>query len=196
MSGVWRTMPNGAKRYIENGIDVTSDYYDKTISKIFKNSDRELYSDKQNMKRNINNVINGKHDFKNHVILGEKTPPVLLENGFDDKPLTIAPGKLNAVIKASGKGDYNYHNLGINGAKDLTTSMNFPRYILRNKKLEGLIIVTKLKDYANRPIIISIVKNGNAQIGNKDTSANVITSAYGRNEFDDWIKKQDIIWQE
>lgn len=170
---------------------------DSRISKIFRNSDCELYSDKQKMKQKLDDFVAGKK--QEYFTVAEKLPPVLAENDFDDTlELAITNNKLaNLMLPEGEKGQsINTHNLSINDIKEMYTAINFPKYILKNQKEPGLIIVTKLKDYKQRPIIVVIKKDGHVRKENEWKRTHIITSVYGRNNFNGWIDKQEILWNE
>ena len=52
----------------------------------------------------------------------------------------------------------------------------------------SIVIITELIDNQDRPIIVSIKINGKGQINNININTNVMTSAYGRNNYEVFMK--------
>ena len=91
------------------------------------------------------------------------------------------------------KGKYqgaNYHDLGIDLVKQLPEAINKPLNILQSDtKSDSVVIVTELADKQDRPVIASIKIDGTGRINDIEFDSNVMTSAYGRNNYDEFMKR-------
>lgn len=62
------------------------------------------------------------------------------------------------------------------------------KVLLSNTKADSIVIVTDLIDKENRPVIASIKMNGRGIVNDKKINTNVLTSVYGRNNYNNFIK--------
>ena len=138
----------------------------------------------------VDKVLNETYPKRSMVVVLSKTPDILKEIGLDDLPITMTQKHLYTIINKCGKyKDVNYHNLGIDLIKELPTSLRQPlKILLSNTKADSVVLVTDLIDKENRPVIASIKMNGKGKIDNKKINTNVLTSVYGRNNYDNFIK--------
>lgn len=115
-----------------------------------------------------------------------KTPLVLslggANLGFD---VIINP---KTILKCMSKPDERFHghDLDKDLFKYLIFEMRNPTMLLKGSKPNTLVAVTDLMDRQGRPIIVSIA------LGRRNAHhlANQITSAYGRNDFPGYLKRQ------
>ena len=115
-----------------------------------------------------------------------KTPLVLSLGGADlGLDVIINP---KTILKCMGKPDERFHGHDLD--KDLFKYLIFelrnPAMLLNGSKPDTLVAVTDLMDRQGRPIIVSIALNRR----NAHHLANQITSAYGRNNFSDYLRRQ------
>lgn len=115
-----------------------------------------------------------------------KTPLVLSLGGADLRLDVIINPK--TILKCMSKPDERFHghDLDKDLFKYLIFEMRNPAMLLKGSKLNTLVAVTDLMDRQGRPIIVSIA------LGRRNTHhlANQITSAYGRNDFPSYLKRQ------
>lgn len=180
--GQWKTI-RGSRVYIEDG---------QSVSDAFKSREREFTSEQLRYEQQIDKYTRKNYKSFNHITMSDNTPENLKHVGLNDLPMTVISSKLDRIINKAGSQKRTYHGLGAEITKQLPKAIKDPRYILKADK--GIIVVTQLYDKQNRPIIVPIIENGLARRGNNFYKANVITSAYGRNNFDAWLKKQKILW--
>lgn len=73
--------------------------------------------------------------------------------------------------------------------KKIPTSLRQPlKVLLSNTKADSVVLVTDLIDRENRPVIASIKMNGKGKVHNKKINTNVLTSFYGKDNYDTFIK--------
>lgn len=115
-----------------------------------------------------------------------KTPNVLALGGADlGLDIIINP---KTIIKCMSKASklHHGHDLDKDVFKYLVFELRNPVMLLKGSKDNTLVAVTDLKDRQNRPIIVTLALNRR----NVHHLANQITSAYGRNNFNDYLRRQ------
>lgn len=115
-----------------------------------------------------------------------KTPNVLALGGANlALDIIINP---KTILKCMSKPNERYHghDLDKDIFKYLIFELRNPVMLLKGSKENTLVAVTDLIDRQGRPIIVSIALNRN----NAWHLANQITSAYGRNDFNGYLRRQ------
>ncbi len=141
----------------------------------------------------------GKWNNKSQLVLFKQTPQLYLDIGLDDRPITVSASKLDRIVNKYGKQNGNYHNLGIKLTKQLPEAIINPLKIIESSTISNsIVVVTKLIDSKKRDVIISIAIDGigrieTADLNNKikNIDVNVVTSAYGRNNYYTWIERNE-----
>ncbi len=150
-----------------------------------KTTDSDIFS------KQIDEVMNGTFPKRDMLTVSENTPQVLQAVGLNNLPITITQKHLNTIMNSSGQyKDVNYHNLGVDIVKQLPKAISEPLNILKSStKDDSIVVVTDLADNQERPIIASIKINGKGQINSVQIDTNVMTSAYGRNNYDNFMQE-------
>lgn len=123
--------------------------------------------------------------------LGE-TPEILQKIGLKNNPITMKQSALNHII-ADGSPDSHLHNISIENIKRLPEAISSPLNVLYSNsstKGDSVVVITDLADNSERPIIVSILIDDNGRIGNIDFITNSLTSAYGKRDYDDYMKRE------
>ncbi len=134
-----------------------------------------------------------------HVYLGD-TPDVLIELGIKKRPMLITANHLYnmAVSEEDAKiaKQYNkrshYHNLGADMVKQLPEAISKPVAICKsnnNNTDSDIVIVTSLIDKNNNPVICAVKIEGKGNYNNIEIRTNLLKSAYGKDNFNNYIKK-------
>ena len=130
--------------------------------------------------------------FENKEFLGTrslvvgKTPNVLaLGGGNIELDLIINPG---TIVKCMSKPTERFHghDLDRNIFKYLLYELRNPVMLIKGSQKNSLVAVTDLRDREGRPVIVTIALNRL----NVHHLSNQITSAYGREHFEQYIKHQ------
>lgn len=186
-----------------------------TIVPIDNNLSNDILSDNTN-ENNIENDLNyssntslsfseqldlwvqGKWNNRSQLVLFKHTPQLYLELGLNDNPITVSASKLDRIINASGKQNGTYHNLGLETTKQLPNAIANPLNILESSTIDdSIVVVTELSDKEGRIVIVSLAIDGKGHIEVTDInnnneikrlSSNVMTSAYGRNNYETWME--------
>ena len=155
----------------------------------------EDYLDYELFSLQINNVLSGIYSKRDAVIVLRKTPKVLRDINIFDLPITITQKHIYTIINKNGKyKNVNYHGLGERIIRQVPNSIKNPLFVLKSQtRDDSILIVTKLKDMNHRPIVVSIKINGKGQIKNIQIDSNVMTSVYGRNNYDKFMRKNKML---
>ncbi len=148
----------------------------------------------------------GKWNKQVNLVVFKNTPKLYLDLGLKDNAITVTARKIDRIVNISGKQDGTYHGLGIDVVKHLPQAIIDPLNIVESNTVnDSIVVITKLIDSNDNPVIVSILIDGKGRVEICDTSsklkiknidANVMTSAYGRNNYDKWISdnKNKIIY--
>ena len=149
----------------------------------------QIKEDSNNFSKQIDAVKNGTFPKNDMLVLG-KTPQVLKDIGLADLPITMTQKHLDTIMNESGKYvGANYHNLGENIVKQLPEAINNPLDVVKsNTKDDSIVLTTYLADKQDRPIIASIKIDGLGRVNDIIINTNVMTSAYGRNNYDKFMQ--------
>lgn len=149
----------------------------------------QIKEDSNNFSKQIDAVKNGTFPKNDMLVLG-KTPQVLKDIGLPDLPITMTQKHLDTIMNESGKYvGANYHNLGENIVKQLPEAINNPLDVVKsNTRDDSIVLTTYLADKQDRPIIASIKIDGLGRVNDIIINTNVMTSAYGRNNYDKFMQ--------
>ena len=148
------------------------------------NVDSDIFS------KQVDEVVNGTFPERDMLVVSQNTPQVLQNIGLNNLPITMTQKHLNTIMNSSGQyKDANYHDLGIDIVKQLPRTIADPLNVLKsNTKDDSIVVVTDLADNQERPIIASIKIDGKGTVQDVRIDTNVMTSAYGRNNYDQFMQ--------
>ena len=139
----------------------------------------------------IDKVIEGTYPKNDMLVVLDNTPEVLRNIGLNNYPITLTQRHLNTIMNE--KGNYknaNYHNLGAELVKKIPEALSKPLNVLQSDTdSNSIVVITNLADSHDRPIIASIRIDGKGNINNVEIDSNVMTSAYGRNNYDQFMQR-------
>ena len=141
-----------------------------------------------NFSKQVDEVLNGTFNKENHMTVLEHTPKVLQKLGVKDLPITLTTNKLERIMNESGNQSKTYHNLG-ELVKKLPEAIQNPLDIIKSHN-NSYVLTTDLSDNQDRSVIVSLKIDGKGYINNIEVDTNVMTSAYGRNNYDTWMERQ------
>jgi hypothetical protein len=138
----------------------------------------------------IDKYVENKLPSGDFLYLGE-TPTILKKIGLNNEEMVLKQGKLKSIIKESSDGTDQMHGLPIETIKKIPEAIANPLNVLQSSSnKDSIVVITDLADTNERPIIASIEVNYNGQIGNIDFLSNRLTSAYGKNNYDRFMKTE------
>ena len=141
--------------------------------------------------KQIDEVLNNKYPQRDMLVVSEHTPQVLQDVGLNDFPITLTQKHLYTMTNKNGKyKNANYHDIDLNTIKQLPQAIEKPLNVLKSSTDDNsIVVITELADGKERPIIASIKIDGKGRINDLILDSNVMTSAYGRNNYDNWMKE-------
>jgi hypothetical protein len=170
------------------GYKLGNKYDVDTIETNSKQIQNIVQNDTERFSQQVDALMNGTFDKQNMVTVLSETPNVLQQLGFNNLPITITPNKLERVINEKGKQNREYHNLGIDVVKQLPDAITNPLDIIKSHN-NSVVLTTYLADKNENSVIVSIQLDGKGNINNIEIPTNVMTSAYGRNNYDNYMRK-------
>ena len=135
----------------------------------------------------VDEVIKGTFNKDNHMTVLEHTPEVLQRLGVKDYPITLTVNKLDRIMNESGNQSGEYHGLGIETVKKIPQALQNPLDVVKSHN-NSYVLTTDLSDSQDRQVIASIKIDGKGYVNDIKIDTNVMTSAYGRNNYDSWMK--------
>lgn len=135
--------------------------------------------------KQVDKVIKGTWDTNNHLTVLEHTPQVLQQFGVKDYPILLTANKLKRIMNVSGNQKGEYHGLG-ELVKKIPSAIENPLDIVKSHN-NSYVLTADLSDNNDRSIIVSIKIDGKGYINDIEVDANIMTSAYGRNNYDSWM---------
>lgn len=175
---------------IQELYDRTNEYSDSKQENAQNGISEQVKRDSDNFAKQVDAVKNGTFPQRDMLTLG-KTPQVLKDIGLPDLPITMTQKHLDTIMNKSGKyKNANYHGLGEDIVKQLPEAINNPLDIVKsNTKDDSIVLTTYLADGNDNTVIASIKIDGTGKINNIEIDSNVLTSAYGKENYDGFMKK-------
>lgn len=151
---------------------------------------RDILSRNGTFSEQVDKYIADKLPSGDFLYLGE-TPTVLQNLGLPNNEVILKQNKLKTLMQESNNNTDKLHGLPIETIKKIPEAIANPLNILQSSTDENsVVIITDLADANERPIIASIEVNYDGQIGNIDFLSNRLTSAYGKNNYDRFMKTE------
>ena len=118
------------------------------------------------------------------------TPGMLLMVGCDQLPILYTQQHLRDAIKPESQSHSERHGLTVEQVKGVPGYLENPCMILDSlSRDDSIVVVLDVLDNKKRPIIATIKPNGDGSYGIEKVDSNFLTSVYGRNGFESYIKR-------
>ena len=141
-----------------------------------------LYSDR-NFASQVDAVLNGADTNSTHLKLMD-TPSLLQEAGLPNLPILMTAKHLKKITAEKG------HGLDVEVVKKLPEYISSPVMIADSfTRDDSVVIITEAIDSENRPVVAAILLNGSGRLDGNHIDANIMTSAYGRNNFQSFLDR-------
>ncbi|MDE5721999.1 MAG: ssDNA-binding domain-containing protein [Clostridia bacterium] len=138
----------------------------------------------------VDAVLSGADMESSHLELLKVTPPLLRMVGVPNLPILMTARHVKTITQESGSDSANYHGLGTEIIKKLPELISDPVMIMDSlTQNDSIVIVTQTVDKQYRPVIGAIKLDGIGRQKSEMISANILTSAYGRNNFQSFIAR-------
>ncbi len=157
------------------------------LSERFNPEKKDIRYSREPFSRQVDDVLNGADTSNTHLKIMD-TPKLLQDAGLPNLPILMTAKHLKTITQAKGKDRANYHGLDVQIIKNLPEYIDDPVIIADSlTRDDSIVIITEAIDKENRPVIAAIMLNGKGNIDGKYIDANIMTSAYGRNNFQNFI---------
>lgn len=137
----------------------------------------------------VDAVLSGADTNNSHLKLME-TPALLQKAGLPNLPILMTAKHLKTITSTSAKGKANYHGLDVEIVKKLPEHISDPVMMADSLTREdSIVIITEAIDSENRPVIAAIMLNGKGALDDRYIDANIMTSAYGKDNFQSFLDR-------
>lgn len=138
----------------------------------------------------VDAVIDGTLATDSHVQVMASTPYLLQQVGLSKLPIVMRIGKLKDLMRHSGTENGNEHGLSSEMVKEIPLQLSNPTMILDSKSRPdtSVVVVTEILDKLNQPVIVALELNKQTQKGREMIEANLLSSAYGKRNFQTFLE--------
>lgn len=156
---------------------------------IQENDSVEVKFSDRDFSAQVDAVLGGADTNSTHLKVMD-TPKILQEAGLPDLPILLTAKHLKTITASSGKDRANYHGLDVDIVKKLPEYLADPVMIADSLTREdSVVIITEAMDSEQRPVIAAILLEGEGRLDNARISANIMTSAYGKDNFESFVSR-------
>lgn len=137
----------------------------------------------------IDEVLSGADTSSTHLEVLKTTPPILRMLGVPNLPILMTARHVKTMVQESGTDSANYHGLDVDVVKCLPELISDPVMVMDSlTKDDSIVVVTETIDKENRPVIGALKLDGVGRNGKTIIRANILASAYGKDNFESFIK--------
>lgn len=137
----------------------------------------------------VDAVLSGADTTSTHLKVMD-TPFLLRQVGAPNLPILMTAKHLKTTTQDGGNESVNYHGLDVDIIKRLPELLSDPVMIMDSlTRDDSIVVVTETVDRENRPVIGAVMFNGVGRENGRIISANILTSTYGRNNFQSFLNK-------
>lgn len=156
---------------------------------IQENDSVEVKFSDRDFSAQVDAVLGGADTNSTHLKVMD-TPKILQEAGLPDLPILLTAKHLKTITASSGKDRANYHGLDVDIVKKLPEYLADPVMIADSLTREdSVVIITEAMDSEQRPVIAAILLDGKGMIDDEFIKANIMTSAYGKDNFESFVSR-------
>lgn len=137
----------------------------------------------------VDDVLSGADTTSTHLKV-MNTPVLLRQAGARNLPMLMTARHLKLIVNASGSDTGNYHDIGVETVKQLPELLSDPAMIMDSKRrTDSVVLVTTALNRHSDPIIAAVKFDGTGNIDDLEVEANIITSAYGKENFNNFLQE-------
>ncbi len=160
-----------------------------------EDSTTDVQFSRKSFAQQVDDVLGGADTTSTHVRVMH-TPKLLQDAGLPDLPILLTAQHLKSISQsgeengADQKSGTNYHGLDVSLIKRLPEYIANPVLIADSfTREDSVVIITEAVDSNDRPVIAAIKLNGRGNLRNRYIKANILTSAYGKDNFQDFLNR-------
>lgn len=137
----------------------------------------------------VDAVLSGADTTSTHLKVMD-TPFLLRQVGTPNLPILMTAKHLKTTTQDSGNESVNYHGLDVDIIKRLPELLSDPVMIMDSlTRDDSIVVVTETVDRENHPVIGAVMFNGVGRENGRIISANILTSTYGKDNFENFINR-------
>ncbi len=117
-----------------------------------------------------------------YITVSNNTPQILIDKaGAKDLPIIISYESLYLALRESGELKGHYHNLGVDFAEKILTSLNNPYEIIKisDNRINEILYIPNKK---GENVVVSVEFNAPKEVGGKYDAYNLIITLFGANK--------------
>jgi hypothetical protein len=165
-----------------DGIEVWSMDIPDSMKDSVLHEGQVLYSDRS-FASQVDAVLNGADTGSTHLKLMD-TPSLLQEAGLPNLPILMTAKHLKKITAEKG------HGLDVEIVKKLPEYISSPVMIADSlTRDDSIVIITEAIDSEDRPVVAAILLNGSGRLDGEHINANIMTSAYGKDNFQSFLNR-------
>ena len=154
-----------------------------------KETNTKLQYSKNPFNLRVDDVLSGADNSNTHLEVMD-TPEILQKAGIPKLQILMTSRHLKSITADSGKRRANYHGLEVDTVKNLPQYLSDPVMIMDSlTRNDSVVVLTEMVDKKENPIIAAIKINGKGYVNKIEISANILTSAYGKDNFQSFIDR-------
>lgn len=140
--------------------------------------------------KQVDAVLSGADTTSTHLKV-MSTPLILRQLGANNLPVLMTAKHLKNIVATEGNDEnVNYHGLDADIIKKLPELIADPVMVMDSlTRDDSVVVLTATVDSNNRPIIGAIKFDGKGYINSVRLEANVLTSLYGKDNFNNYIQR-------
>lgn len=168
-----------------------SEHRDLSSGNLFEfkeaNAGKPIYVDGVSFAAQVDAVLSGADTSSTHLKV-MTTPLLLRQAGARNLPVLMTAKHLKSIVQESGTEHMNYHGLGADLVKRLPELLSDPVMIMDSlTRDDSVVMLTATTDKQQRPVIAALKFDGSGYMDNLEIEANIITSVYGKDNFNNFI---------
>lgn len=141
------------------------------------------------IRKEISDVLENKVGIYESVLIRKETPLLLQKAGLQNKPILMSQHHIRNCLHEKGRNPH-WHGLDIEFFEKLPSFLDSPAMLMDSFSDDySVIAVFDVVDKDNLPIMASINTNGRGNYEFKAINSNYLTSIYGKERFDNFLKR-------
>ena len=174
--------------FLKRFIETLDDYLEKADKpKTRQITQMPVYVDGVSFAAQVDAVLSGADTSSTHLKV-MTTPLLLRQAGARNLPVLMTAKHLKSIVQESGTEHMNYHGLGADLVKRLPELLSDPVMIMDSlTRDDSVVMLTATTDKQQRPVIAALKFDGSGYMDNLEIEANIITSVYGKDNFNNFI---------
>ncbi len=171
--------------------DYVSEHYaqEQRVEEVISTAE-PIFEPNSSFAKQVDAVLSGADTTSTHLKV-MSTPLILRQLGASNLPILMTAKHLKNIVATEGNDEnVNYHGLDADIIKKLPELIADPVMVMDSlTRDDSVVVLTATVDSNNRPIIGAIKFDGIGNLNNIEISANILTSVYGRNNFNDFVQR-------